>query len=310
MKRLYFHVVLLFSQVLLLVSGINSGHAQVPPGLIFHLPLEGDANDASGNGHHASVVNVTFGPRSESDAGLVALFTGQLTDWIEIPGVPAFASPGITISTWCYNKRTNNSDVRFLCGGAYGSKEIHFGHPSQPEAGLRWIPTIGQVIDTLNPVPIRQWFHLVCVAGPGATNGLIYINGQPVPTTGGNGVTNNINVDVSRFAIGMRGGNPGWGHLDGKVSSFRMFNRVLSADEVLQLYSIDTLPGIQLFKAVRPSFSNLRNGTMYQLQIGNAFNVWTNESAPFVATNSVMTYPKYWDVEDWHRGFFRLKIVE
>jgi hypothetical protein len=67
-------------------------------------------------------------------------------------------------------------------------------------------------------------------------------------------------------------------------------------------------PQIGLVKAVRPTFSDLSVGTNYQLQVSADLNTWTNQGAPFIATNAVMPYREYWDVANWG-GFFRLRIA-
>ncbi len=65
---------------------------------------------------------------------------------------------------------------------------------------------------------------------------------------------------------------------------------------------------IGLVKAVMPSFSDLLIGTNYQLQISGDLLNWTNQGAPFTATNAAMLYPQYWDVDNWNSLFFRLTV--
>ena len=79
------------------------------------------------------------------------------------------------------------------------------------------------------------------------------------------------------------------------------------ARRALGLVSIT--PQVNLVKAVKPSFSNLTINYNYQLQVSSDFHNWTNEGAPFTATNSSMVYPAYWDVENWAKLFFRLQFA-
>ncbi|MCU0785086.1 MAG: hypothetical protein MUF81_13765 [Verrucomicrobia bacterium] len=76
-----------------------------------------------------------------------------------------------------------------------------------------------------------------------------------------------------------------------------------------QLYAVESGPRIDLIKAVKPSFSYLWVGTNYQLQLSGDLNTWTNHGAAFIATNSNMIYPQYWDVDNWNQLFFRLLSV-
>ena len=59
---------------------------------------------------------------------------------------------------------------------------------------------------------------------------------------------------------------------------------------------------------MKPWFSNLTLGTNYQLQVSSDMSGWTNQGAAFSATNTNMTYPQYWDVDNWE-AFFRLQLA-
>jgi hypothetical protein len=66
---------------------------------------------------------------------------------------------------------------------------------------------------------------------------------------------------------------------------------------------------IGLIKAVRPSFSGLVFGVDYQLETSEDSNTWTSQGAPFTATNVTMTYPQYFDVENFNQLFFRVQVA-
>jgi probable HAF family extracellular repeat protein len=66
---------------------------------------------------------------------------------------------------------------------------------------------------------------------------------------------------------------------------------------------------VGLLKAVQPSFTDLFLGTNYQLQVSSDMSTWTNQGAPFTATNPALAYPQYWYVDDWNKLFFRLQIA-
>ena len=65
-------------------------------------------------------------------------------------------------------------------------------------------------------------------------------------------------------------------------------------------------PRMNLIKAVKPSFSDLYIGTIYQLQVSGDLNTWTNHGMPFTATNKNIVFPQSWDVDNWEQLFFRL----
>ena len=73
----------------------------------------------------------------------------------------------------------------------------------------------------------------------------------------------------------------------------------------LRIYSVAG-PRVGLIKAVKPLLYNLSPGTNYQLQISGDLSAWTNQGPPFTATNTIMSWPQYWDVDDGGKLFFRL----
>lgn len=112
-------------------------------------------------------------------------------------------------------------------------------------------------------------------------------------------------MNIGRLAVS------GYDDFDGRMDEVRIFNRALSATEVQQLYSYEYAvqfePTISLLK-VQPSFSNLIPGTNYQLQVStNLSGIFTNYGSAFIATNFNMTYPQYFNVDDWNQLFFRLQ---
>jgi hypothetical protein len=74
-------------------------------------------------------------------------------------------------------------------------------------------------------------------------------------------------------------------------------------------YLLEFGPRVGLIKAVKPSFSNLILTTNYQLQVSGDLNNWTNQGAPFTATDGSMIYPQYFDVANWNQLFFRLQVA-
>lgn len=76
----------------------------------------------------------------------------------------------------------------------------------------------------------------------------------------------------------------------------------------IYIYSPPFVPQITLVRAVKPMFSALFLGTNYQLQVSTDLTTWTNQGVPFVATNDVMEYPQYFDVDNWGQLFFRVQV--
>lgn len=64
---------------------------------------------------------------------------------------------------------------------------------------------------------------------------------------------------------------------------------------------------IALIQAVVPAFSDLLIGTNYQLQVSENLISWTNEGAPFTATNPILIYPGFFAVTNMNQLYFRLQ---
>lgn len=77
-------------------------------------------------------------------------------------------------------------------------------------------------------------------------------------------------------------------------------------------WGIAVLPGpsVRLVRAVKPAFSGLTIGSRYQLQTSGDLQTWTDHGEPFISTAIDMSYPAYWDVENWEALHFRLQIIE
>ena len=159
-------------------------------------------------------------------------------------------------------------------------------------------------------VTSTSWHHLA--ATKSGTNAVFYMDGvpqvtppyvHPVPYTFDD-VTCACTAAIS---IGSRGDARG-GTFFGMIDEPAIYNRALSASEIQQLFEYESRPGVVLLKSVRLSFSNMKLGTNYQLQVSSDMNAWTDHGSAFTATNTSMIYSHYWDVENWSDLFFRLSV--
>ena len=105
------------------------------------------------------------------------------------------------------------------------------------------------------------------------------------------------------FTIGSQNGLR---FFNGLIDDVRIYNRALSSNEVSQLHSIEA-GYLTIHKAVYLDSGMLSLGTNYQLQVSSDLLNWTNQGAPFTATDSYWRPTNYWDVENWGTLFFRLK---
>jgi len=153
------------------------------------------------------------------------------------------------------------------------------------------------VSPALTNVSLGQWHHYAFTYTGNLTTASLFLDGVPVTFTQ-SGVTTLVTVDTPLKLYG--------GATNSSVDELRIYNRALSASEVAQLYAIESVPRVDLLKAVIPSFNNLTLGENYQSQVSLDLNTWY-DSVPFSATSTEMVFPGYYDVDNWDRLFFRLK---
>ncbi len=312
-------------------------HAQdwLTNALVAYYPFNGNANDASENGNNGVVLNAVlttdrFGVSSRSYRfnGVNAHILAANQTYLSFP------NGEFTICLWAAIDATAPGpwDPMYLLGLDNGPGEhpkwlVPFGWiPNQlpnpsPSSYLSFCINDGGhaywLATTLYRPPLGSWHHYVYTKAD--TNYGLYIDG--VLTSG----TNYMVDSFSGYTLYKNVGGPsaipsgitapltiGWaegeGYFNGRLDDIRIYSRAFSSAEVQQLFAIEAPPQVDLIKAVKPSFSLLSLGTNYQLQVSADMNIWTNQGSPFTATNPTMSYPQYWDVDNWNQLFFRLQV--
>jgi hypothetical protein len=311
----------------LLAIGVGlavNGHAQsfLTNGLVAYFPFNGNANDASGNGHNGTVSGATLTTDRFGQTNQAFLFGGSNV-FITAPLSATVFSNDFTASVWF-----NASDIS---GGWH--KLLHL--PSTGLGGEAFDLQIagtacgctgpGHLISLASyPGPSFNWFlnrsqqtplgiYLQVVITKAGTTATMYLNSQVAVTGQVSNPTSTQPGDtlwIGRAATQLIGADdPAAYAFRGVLDDIRIYNRALSADEVAMLYEYESGPRVDVIKAVKPSFTALYIGTNYQLQLSGDLNTWTNHGSPFSATNTSMVYPQYWDVDNWGSLFFRLKTT-
>jgi hypothetical protein len=98
---------------------------------------------------------------------------------------------------------------------------------------------------------------------------------------------------------------------NGDIDEVRIYGRVLSADEVRNIYRGESLPTLLINNEIRPLFGNLKLGASYQLQATtNIAGAWSDLGDPFMATNSSQQHTEAFETSGQDSLFFRLRLVE
>jgi hypothetical protein len=191
------------------------------------------AADASGNGNPATLVN---GPTwGTGKAGNAVSLDGS-NDYVSLPTGSLSSLSDFTLATWVYLDTTGNWRRIFDFGSS--TTVNMFLTPQSSSGAIRFaITTSGssgeQRLNGTAALATGTWKH-VAVTLSGST-GTLYVDGVQVGQ--------NTSLTLKPSSLGSTTNNwigrsqySGDAYLDGQIDQFRIYNRALSAAEVLALF--------------------------------------------------------------------------
>lgn len=210
--------------------------ASLSDGLIGHWTFDGNADDLSGNDHHGTNYGATLTSGHNGNPDSAYSFNGN--SYISIPDSDSFTfgSESFTISTW----------MKFSETGSY----YMMGHDEGPGTTNKWIfwPSTSGIIFHVNtqsggafsPITysnwettLETWYHLSVVRD--GNNYFIYINGEEVNSSID---TRGIPNPNAALIFGDAESQHTERNFRGALDDIRIYNRALSSDEILDLYTI------------------------------------------------------------------------
>jgi hypothetical protein len=210
----------------------------------------GVARDRSGNGNNGNLINIatsTF--YTPGEIGQALNFDGtndyiSMGDILDLNGGVPFS-----ISTWAmFNDFTNSPSIigKFDDNGSY-AYTLEMGQLFETDGsglGLMLLDSssagyIGR--STSRKIVKGMWYHIVGTYDGGSTSSSVklYYNGVQVDDTNTQGGTfttiRNVNTPLTIGSL-LSSGSPNY-LIKGKIDDVRIYNRVLSQSEVIQLYN-------------------------------------------------------------------------
>jgi hypothetical protein len=214
-------------------------------GLVGHWTFDGpnmlqNVADKSGNGNHGRLVSfpATSTAVVSGKIGQALKFDG-LNDYVNTQSNSTLTgNPSFTISAWVYipNPATITSLYPPIVGwGTEASLQtVYFGlEASNPASMFVGVNSNGQCGATKT----NQWAHYVWTraGGGGAQTGnTLYVNGTSVSLTNCLGTNGTPNIGTSPYKLGTNAGATRFANW--MIDDVRIYNRVLSTQEVLRLY--------------------------------------------------------------------------
>lgn len=212
-------------------------------GLAAYYPFDGNANDASGNGNNGTVTgnaSLTTGIYGQGYA-----FDG-LSSRINVGSNPSLDNlSSVTYSAWINIQGYSKNGHGFLVDKNYINLSWHHGgggyHNDVISGAVSYSDTNSMATSqNLYSKINNTWTHVVMTFDAISKNVSLYINGveatYQVKTTG---VGTKINDAVSVQYIGDS--SYGTRTFNGSIDEVRIYNRALTATEVLELYNIDII---------------------------------------------------------------------
>jgi hypothetical protein len=188
--------------------------------------------DLSGNNVNADLTNVSF-----DSTGYI--FTGASSNRVQFTTPTSFiySAAGKTVLMWV--KYGTSSYVGF-CGLGNAANGQSFNLRSVAAASVQYLGFMGYNADydpSAGPPINNNVWHLIGATfdAYGAGNLKLYVDGVNVAST-----TNTLNTAPEASNIGYIGRSShtgAEGYLTGQVGQFMLYNRALSADEVLQIFN-------------------------------------------------------------------------
>lgn len=259
MERFYSLLTFLCCTVFIGANGL----AQVSTnGLVAHYKMDGDAQDASGNGNHGTAQNgVAFGT---GKFGKAASFDG-VNDYVEVnhsASLNNYVITGeLTISYWINPDIGKTRDVIAKRPPANNGGFVVQANPDQMGYDHAIFTNVGQkyVVVTYTQ---NEWQHIVFSAKAGDAI-RVFKNGvlSASLSLAGNtfvGTTNNMRLMANTMALEL--------FQKGQLDQVQIFSRILSNDEVQALYQAEAPPaGISLSSPLKfaGGLTNLEQNKAY-----------------------------------------------
>jgi len=227
------------------MSTINGGPNIVTDSLVLYLdaantrsyPGSGTVwSDLNRGGNNGTLRN---GPTFNSGNGGSIAFDG-VDDFVEIQNQIQFdQTDPFTLSSWVKSPSVGDNQIINNENSSYTGYRLNINGQANIEIGLRSSIFDDIAIETLNSINTDTWYHIVgTYDGTSNASGMkIYINGVEESTNILSNTLTSSTLSNQRTLLGIRRISPPPDPLRGNIANVQIYNRTLSATEILQNYN-------------------------------------------------------------------------
>ena len=211
------------------ISGTTGLDANLTTNLTAHYLFSGNALDSSSSGNNGTVFGATLTTDRFGNTNSAYLFNGS-TQYIEFPSSVANVTQTNPYSISVWINQTSGSNVL----GKYhnldaGLSQFYFNTGALYGNGTNSISLTS---------PASGWNHYVIILQSGTSNTKVYKNG--VLLTSGT-LNYNSAITATKFVVGRISDGGYYDHFGGKIDDIRVYNKILSATDVVNLYRFENL---------------------------------------------------------------------
>lgn len=259
--------------------------ADLNTGLIAYYPFNGTANDVTGNNNHGILhggVTLTQDKLGHENS---AYYFDGVSGYISVPN-KAILNPTkqITIALWVRLDSSIGGWTPLIDKGGTGSS----GCPASTTYSV-WLTSSqffqlydgsgcsGTLESPLTKIPKGSWQFFVGIIDVAKSQKSVYLNGV---LKGKKSISGGLVASSGEMRIGWTTEtHSAYSYFNGAMDEIRLYNRVLSATEIQQLYQLNQpISGVvKGFSNVSVTCENLTRGT--SVSIPSAINTWDCEKA-------------------------------
>lgn len=231
--------------VLLLAAALPPAWADLSRGLVAHYPLDGSADDASGNGQNG-VLQGGVAPAADRHGHSNGALQFNGVDGYVVAAADLLPAGTRTVSLWFRADALANRPVLLGYGGSSCGTSWFEGLNAAPPVyqDSYYLSSHCDVNNLIKPYEpgavLGRWVHLVIGTSPRGT--VMYVNGVKVASNAtfvqqtpvqGRDLAIGVNVSPWGYAPYTDGNI---GYFQGAIDDVRIYNRLLSRSEIRELY--------------------------------------------------------------------------